>query len=948
MINPLEPNQLTRIESVHRGFLYQHLYAVGCLLLAVQNQVRSVIVEFDEDVELELENGNHVYIQVKTRLEPLVLSDIAKALERFDRLRLEHQEGRRGGLPSFVIVSNAVLGPGLSAWTAEGGLGTDVSIIWPKGAVGAHIDVPPAWPSVAEAIEWCSNKARQLPMSLLEPDTLVWKLAGRVQHASMGQAPGHSFSAADLHVLFEQLVVQLQRFPSPPDIYRPLENEPVIENGQRVRIVTGFSGAGKTAWASYATVHLGSECAYYDVGDLPGPSIATVLVRELAAQWAAPTAGGLRQVLLPGASGLDLLRALDRFLEQNAVRAVVVLDNAHRVASDDLRLLIDATRHLQFILLAQPGVSITELEAVCDLRQEVLSGWGVDQAAAEASEQGARASASDLGRLLSITGGLPLYVRSATQLSVSQYDGDVAAMCTAIEAQTNLERTRQETVLARSFNALPEDVRNCLAVLSLSDVPLSIEEAVRLVGATFAITAQRFAALIRQLRPLGVVRLYGGQQLQIHDAYRILGLARLSELPQVHPTAARKELKEIITESFERQLDHSRFPLFIRTLVELGDLEPLIEIATEEWFHEMGITSGIWETLEAASTNHAIDAKQRFYALDGLVFAEMKLDYGDPGKIERWIGAMEGLLVEPGLGEHERVVLLIKRMMFSSAQGDEKATRETIAELDRLTPNNPEFRRIFRYNTACALYKIGDPEGAEAIVQALVVEYYDLLGLDVLDVMGATNAELFERIDPNLFSRDIVKHLGDALDMVARTCNAQGKDSKFARIHAAKFYCLAGAVDSLIKVSQDLVDEFVGRSDYVGARQVIEQNLLPVILEYKMLGKLVSARSQYAVVLAYCGEYDLADAELDRLNPFRPGLNPTQIAEIENQRKFVAELRTQEVRPSMVNLTPAYLRTQTRRPKTVGEVRRPKRVKIGRNDPCQCGSGFKYKRCHGA
>lgn len=30
----LDSAQLVRIEAVHRGFLYQHLYAVGCLLLA--------------------------------------------------------------------------------------------------------------------------------------------------------------------------------------------------------------------------------------------------------------------------------------------------------------------------------------------------------------------------------------------------------------------------------------------------------------------------------------------------------------------------------------------------------------------------------------------------------------------------------------------------------------------------------------------------------------------------------------------------------------------------------------------------------------------------------------------------------------------------------------------------------------------------------------------------
>ena len=34
--------------------------------------------------------------------------------------------------------------------------------------------------------------------------------------------------------------------------------------------------------------------------------------------------------------------------------------------------------------------------------------------------------------------------------------------------------------------------------------------------------------------------------------------------------------------------------------------------------------SGIWEALEVAAFDQSIDAEQRFYALDGLVFAEMK------------------------------------------------------------------------------------------------------------------------------------------------------------------------------------------------------------------------------------------------------------------------------------------------------------------------------------
>jgi hypothetical protein len=153
-----------------------------------------------------------------------------------------------------------------------------------------------------------------------------------------------------------------------------------------------------------------------------------------------------------------------------------------------------------------------------------------------------------------------------------------------------------------------------------------------------------------------------------------------------------------------------------------------------------------------------------------------------------------------------------------------------------------------------------------------------------------------------------------------------------ARVHAAKFYGLAHAIDSLVKVSQDLVDEFVGRSDYVGARQVIEENLLPVVVKHKMLGKIVSVRSQYAVVLAYCGEHLAAVAELTRLDPYRPGLSAMQRAEIDNQREFVARLRLLRVWPPTV------------RAESVQPLRREK---VGRNEPCPCGSGKKYKRCHG-
>ena len=67
---------------------------------------------------------------------------------------------------------------------------------------------------------------------MLAPDSLVWKLAGRVQAASAGNAPqaDHTFVISDLPVLFDQILVQLQDFPTVPEQYRPQENEPQIDN----------------------------------------------------------------------------------------------------------------------------------------------------------------------------------------------------------------------------------------------------------------------------------------------------------------------------------------------------------------------------------------------------------------------------------------------------------------------------------------------------------------------------------------------------------------------------------------------------------------------------------------------------------------------------------------------------------------------------------------------
>jgi hypothetical protein len=153
------------------------------------------------------------------------------------------------------------------------------------------------------------------------------------------------------------------------------------------------------------------------------------------------------------------------------------------------------------------------------------------------------------------------------------------------------------------------------------------------------------------------------------------------------------------------------------------------------------------------------------------------------------------------------------------------------------------------------------------------------------------------------------------------------KHSPLARIHAMKFYSMANALDSYVRVGQDLVDELVARHDYIGARDVLERNILPTVIEQKMVSRMVPVRSHYAVVLAYCGDHDAAAAEIAKLAPYEAGLTPEGRHELRQQRRLIARLRKQAPPPQWQFPT------------------RPR--KIGRNERCYCGSGKKFKHCHG-
>lgn len=923
ILNVLDTAQLTRIEAVHRGFLYQHLYTVGCLLLAQAAGVDVVLIELDEDIELITEQGR-IYVQVKTRSKPIIPSDISGALERFENLRKKHAEGKRNGQASFVIVVNQAPSVQLQQTINDKKLPPDVFFVWPQCPFERHPALPPAWESLSEATAWCTAEAEKLNFSLLSPDSLMWKLAGLAQLAATGSILNrqHAFHTKDLPTLFEQLIVQLQDFPAPPVFYRPQKMEPSLTSDERVRIICGLSGAGKTAWAAQAALHCTALCAYYDTGDLPGPALASTLVRELAAKFATPDRDDLRKILLPGASGYEALRTFDTFLAQQGVTLLLVLDNAHRVPVENLHDVLNATKCIRFILLCQPHDNVRALEAVTGLQLEALLGWDIDTVAAAVDDLGGFGTAQGYEQLRTYTGGLPLYVESAAKIAVSEYEGNVDALCAELQQQENTIETAQEIILARVYQGFDKLVQDSLAFFSLADVGLSLDEVSVLLVSSMHVSKSGAAIILKKMRATGTVEVFGNQTLKVHDAVRALGLQHLELMDIEVANNALITLKELLVESLYKTRDTSRFALLTQIYIKLNDVMTLIALSGEELFYEMGITVDILASLERASSSDTLEPVHKFWALDGLVFSELR-DGLSENTAQR-LGAMEALLIEHKFDYREEIAFAMKKILYAAEHRDAREVQQLVEQVRPKLPDS-EHKRIFDYNHAIALWKLKRYKDAEVLCGTVVEDYYGLLCIRPQDVMGKNPEVLWTIINRTENIHEDLKHLADALELLARIRESLGKPTPFIRIHSMKFYNMAGAPESMVRLGQDLADEFVAIKDYEGAREVMEQHVLPVVSQAGMVHRLVQVRSQHAVILALCGLHDSAEAEMRRLDPYLEGLTSIQRQEIEDQSRQIDLL--------------AYKISRSGMRQILGSV--------GRNEQCPCGSGLKYKKCHG-
>lgn len=430
------------------------------------------------------------------------------------------------------------------------------------------------------------------------------KLVGFINTLAAG-SHGHRVQASDIGALCEVIVERLQTFPAPPTPYRPQRSEPEPLGGSRVRIISGFSGAGKTAWAETKARAVESAMVYFDAAGIPQANVPMSLARELTARFIDDPRE--RTGLFVGVNaGTDVLRAVARRMAESRAGPILVFDNAHLLDPDTIVNLARALEPVRLVLLSRPTPALPLLEALLSADVQYLRGWDDDTVAQEVAEQGARADASAVARLSLLTGALPLFVATAAGLATVSYDGEVAALCTALEDGTTIHISPQDLVLQRFVATLSPHARSTMALLGLAEVPLTRDKAIAFARSRLdndAIAADSLRTLLASY----VVQQASGGKLHLHDAFRPLALAALAMLGTDAAVAARVALRDILVESLARSGDVDRLRLWMRLAAQTGDIDTLTDVALDEMIHQIGGPDVVRTTLEVAAASDDLD-----------------------------------------------------------------------------------------------------------------------------------------------------------------------------------------------------------------------------------------------------------------------------------------------------------------------------------------------------
>ncbi|MEQ1518235.1 MAG: SEC-C domain-containing protein, partial [Usitatibacteraceae bacterium] len=196
---------------------------------------------------------------------------------------------------------------------------------------------------------------------------------------------------------------------------------------------------------------------------------------------------------------------------------------------------------------------------------------------------------------------------------------------------------------------------------------------------------------------------------------------------------------------------------------------------------------------------------------------------------------------------------------------------------------------------------------------------------------GRALTDMLKGADP-----DEIKRLADALNLWATVMVRLGLPPMMRRIQASKLYATVGAGRSATVAAQELADEMMKiMATPEGAREVFEQHVFPLIEQYKLTDLALEARGEYAVALAYCGDFDGADQQMRALGNYSG--DDEWAAKQMHALALIDAIRRGEARIGAPLRASAHF---LRNPNRVGR-------RVSPDAACPCGSKRKFKRCHG-
>ena len=862
----LDAGQLVRITATHRGFLYQHLYTVACLLKAEAHGYLCVRVEADEDIELDADDHT-LYLQIKTRDGQITPSDLDGVTERFDELRAAHPSPRPGEA-RFAVVTNREAGPKLDGQCTDGTWPPDVEFLAGPGVTPSNsvLVAPPE--TLQELFGVCVELARSLSLSALRPETLVWKLAALVAAAAASEQ--RVIHVSELAHLCEFVEASLHPLPV-VDRYLPQENEPDPDEFSRVTLITGHEGFGKSAWAANYVTHAPRLVAYVRCTGLTAELVAPRVVREVIAL-AAKSAIRAAQLVLPGTTGEEALAYLDCKLAELGTSLTVVVDDAHLVEAAALASAVKATSSVEWVFLARPGPQASLIEARLGVTARSLAGWSLDTVAAELHRSGCSASVDDVACLRRLTSGAPLFVEQVID-SIFAAGRETADYLAEVESRASGAPTPQEIVLGDALARLPSDARRVVGVLAATRMPGSFALWEAVCAEALGLDEHSVGQGFRKATTAGILVRSENDQWMVHDAFRVvLG----DDLPS-GPERARlnQSLLVVLRQEMPRSRSPEVFLAYLRVVRELGDYAHLSDLASglAETVRDMGIAGAAEALLRDALGDEAVSPRDKFWLYDTLAY--FAVEARDASTAKEHLDREEELVREFGFGVDERGAFLNKALLVHGALGTLGDLPGHVAKAMR--EQKPETARITLYNFAVALGTSVEGSAAHAIalLWSLVDQYLEVTGWD-LEYLTGGPAKPLSAIGASLkhgATRDDVRHLADCFDAIAkiasRTMDPPDEMILVAGQVSLNLYAVAHAYKSLVKAACFLADHMLhGRGDRTTALQLLRRHALPAARAAGLVQETILARAQLAQALAALGDGEAAREEIRLLRPY--------------------------------------------------------------------------------